>query len=236
MLFIGSSVQNYASGSGSGQEASFVIEFEQPEAKESNIENVPVKEEVNNAPNAITLQDPKIKEEKKEPKKESPKKETAEKKEKIAQQKLKEYKAKRAQKEQGGKGAVKGKGGGDNPQGEGKGPGTAKGKGFGEGKASDDAAIASAVYEIQTKIMQYWFPPEEFAARKDIVIEVEIHLDAAGNITSHTLLNAKNTEEYRAVAASVLRVLNDPRVVPLPIPKNKRFNNIILKFCPRDLM
>ncbi len=120
--------------------------------------------------------------------------------------------------------------------GEGHGNGTNKGKGFGEGKASDDAEIASTIYEIQNKIMHFWFPPEEFAARKDITIEVEIHLDNNGNIISYQLINPKPTDEYRAIAASVLRVLNDPRVVPLPIGKHKRFNNIILKFCPRDLI
>jgi len=135
-----------------------------------------------------------------------------------------------------GNGVGNGKGKGD---GDGFGEGNTKGKGKGDGKAAkeaEEAALAQAVYDIQTKIMQFWFPPEEFAARQDIVIVVELKLDQAGNILAYKLVDAKETIEYRAVAASVLRVLNDPRVTPLPIGNNKKLSNIILKFCPRDLL
>lgn len=135
-----------------------------------------------------------------------------------------------------GNGSGKGKGNGD---GDGFGEGKTKGKGKGDGKAAkeaEEAALAQAVYDIQTKIMQFWFPPEEFAARQDIVIIVELKLDQSGNILAYKLVDAKETVEYRAVAASVLRVLNDPRVTPLPIGNNKKLSNIILKFCPRDLL
>ena len=120
-----------------------------------------------------------------------------------------------------------------------KGFGNSNAKGTGAGdKGKEDSAIASAISEIQAKIMQYWFPPEEFAARNDIAIDIELNLDDKGNIISYKLLNPQNTYEYKCVAASVFRVLNDSRVFPLQLPKikNKTFNNIVLHFCPRDII
>lgn len=124
----------------------------------------------------------------------------------------------------------------NNGKGIGSGSGNGVGAGIGTGLAQSEAAMAATIGEIQTKIMAHWFPPMEFIARKDIVIEVEIKLDAEGNIISYVLLNPQNTEAYKAVAATVLRTLNDPRVSPLPVGNHKRLRNIVLKFCPRDLI
>lgn len=110
------------------------------------------------------------------------------------------------------------------------------GDGLGSAKKRTDEQIAEAISAIQRRIMDYWHPPEEFAARSDINIEIELFLDDKGNILSYKLLNQQDTPAYKAVAASVIRVLHDPNVVPLPVSKHKKFNNIILKFCPRDVL
>lgn len=110
------------------------------------------------------------------------------------------------------------------------------GNGNGISDAETDAAIASAICNIRAKIMQYWFPPEKFCARDDIIVEVELILEETGYIHSYRFLNQKNTEGYKAVAASITRTLNDPRVVPLPVENNKRLLTLVLKFCPRDVI
>jgi len=137
-----------------------------------------------------------------------------------------------------------GNGTGGNGVGNGSGSGNGNGNGNGSGNGSSNGTcdntgvknvqLQEAIGNIQQRIMQYWFLPEEFDENIEVLIELQ--LDTLGKILSYKLLNKKNTKEYIAVANSVLRTLNDPRVTPLPVGGNKKLTHIILKFCPKDLM
>lgn len=234
--------------------------LENNEKKEAPEQKIAKHEEIKTDKNIIEIENKNIKEKKtedknikkKEEKKEEPSKKNKGKKDtKKTQSKNKENKItnngannhKGTDKNDGENNDVGNNAGVNNSVGKGNATGEGKGNGkgnsingMGEGNAKEDAAIASSISQIQDKIMQYWAPPEEFAARKDIIIEIELNLDNFGNIISYKLLNQKNTREYQTVASSVIRVLNDPRVVPLPIIAHKKFKSIILSFCPRDLL
>lgn len=115
--------------------------------------------------------------------------------------------------------------------------GTGTGPGIGSGNGNEKAqALTEGISKIQAKIMKHWAPPEKFAARKDIIIEIELTLNIDGEIESFRIINRKEDEAYKCVAESVLRAIQDPRVNPLPINKNKELTQIILRFCPRDMI
>lgn len=143
-------------------------------------------------------------------------------------------------------GNTHGNGNGGNGNGKGENPGNGKGYGSGEGSGTGtgiksgigigfnkEEQIASTIENVQKKIMQYWFLPEDVSA--DITVIIELNLDPNGNITGYKLLNKQNSKEYMLIANSVLRTLNDPRVNPLPISKLIKLDKLILKFCPKDL-
>ena len=86
--------------------------------------------------------------------------------------------------------------------------------------------------DVRNRITAYWFVPE--GCRRDIVIEIELIIDDAGNIVGNKLLNKKNDDDYFKVASSVIRAVNDPRVSPLPT-RGRKLPKIVWKFCPKDL-
>lgn len=118
----------------------------------------------------------------------------------------------------------------------GKGQGIGKSDGKGSGYVDQKGIISKGVAKIQQKIMAHWSPPAAYAARSDIKVEIELRLDQDGYIISHRLINRQNNEDYNAVAESVLRTINDPRILPFPIEKNKELQHITLCFCPRDVV
>lgn len=92
------------------------------------------------------------------------------------------------------------------------------------------------IMDLQDLIKQEWAPPEEFAKRSDIVIHVQIKIDENGKILDYRFINYQDTPEYKAVAASVVRLLNSSKINPLPL-KGRKINAtvITLSFCPKDV-
>ena len=115
----------------------------------------------------------------------------------------------------------------------GSGKGNGKGNGIGNG-IGDGVSLNKKLDEIQVKIIQNWFPPQKYAARADLVVEVEIFINPEGEIYKYNVLNSSQAEDFKEIEESVIRVLNDPRKGKMPYHKD--LNNIVLRFCPRDAL
>jgi preprotein translocase subunit SecD len=97
--------------------------------------------------------------------------------------------------------------------------------------------VEAFLMDLQTKIKNNWFPPEEFAARGDIVIYVQIRISETGHITSYKIMNPQDSREHKAVAASVIRTMNYLKSSPLPLNGRQiRPTTLTITFSPKDVL
>lgn len=101
---------------------------------------------------------------------------------------------------------------------------------IGTGSAIAGEDYSAAIEEIQIRIIRVWAPPEELIGRKDLFIEIELIID--NGVIVYKRVIGETSQEQKLLVSSIMRALNDPRILPLPIKAKKR---IILKFSPVNL-
>jgi outer membrane biosynthesis protein TonB len=99
---------------------------------------------------------------------------------------------------------------------------------------------ASQVDLIRQTIRKCWHFPAGLKNAEDLVVDIQMELDQAGNVKSAKIIDSarvENDPDFRIAAENAYRAVLDPNCNPLPLPPEKyeEWKELELSFNPKEM-
>ena len=103
-----------------------------------------------------------------------------------------------------------------------------------------ETLTATQIDLIRQTIRKCWHFPAGLRNAEDLVVDIKMELDQAGNVTKAEIVDLNrmaSDADFRTAAENAYRAVLDPNCNPLPLPKEKydEWKELELSFNPKDM-